>query len=48
MEPLITLLDFSYDPLLPHAVKNISKDTNAILYEMADGEMKDKEAVDVI
>jgi uncharacterized RmlC-like cupin family protein len=34
-------------PFLPHAVVNLSKTTAGILYEMADGVMKDPEKVEV-
>lgn len=41
----ITLI--SVPPYLPHAVANVSEDKVGILYEMADGKMKDVEPVKV-
>lgn len=47
MNPEGNILLISVPPYLPHAVVNTSKDMFGILYEMADGKMKEVETVPV-
>lgn len=47
MHPDGQIMLITVPPYLPHAVANLSPDKVGILYEMADGKMKDVEAVKV-
>ena len=47
MNPGGQIMLISVPPHLPHAVANLSEDRFGILYEMADGKMKDGKAVKV-
>lgn len=47
MHPDGQIVLISVPPYLPHAVVNASEDTIGILYEMADGKMKDVEVIKV-
>lgn len=47
MHPDGQIMLITVTPYLPHAVANVSPDKVGILYEMADGKMKDVEVVKV-
>lgn len=48
MNPSGQILLFEVPPLLPHAVRNSSSTAVGILFELADGKMKDVEIVKIV
>jgi uncharacterized RmlC-like cupin family protein len=47
MHPNGQIILFEIPPFLPHAVRNLSRDKSGVLFEFADGKMKDVEKIDV-